>query len=504
MLPNPRTRRPAKLRSVIGLPRSLRGRTLLLTVVGILACEAVTFSVLGVYRHTLLAGRARDFVGGQIEMVRNALAHATPEQVAQELARTPRPRGRLLGPRIDSDGQVRLVPRQRPPLDDGHDRLAPPHPGDDGSAPQRPFVRMRLFDRLPANASTEVPGDLALPEIVTSLQAEYGPDAIRFTEQPEPAVWIQMAASEWWLMLPLSRYASPPVPWPILFATLAAVSLMGGIVGLYTFRLARPLRALADAAASFKVGQRPALPLSGPDEIRAVTNQFNAMAERLERDDSERRVMLAGLPHDLRAPLSRAKLRLELMTDGPDSPKAGLQRDLAEVGRIADQFVAYLRGLDNDVSGFRTVALNDIVRDRGLVWRESGHDVTIERADPVTRSADADALKRAIDNLISNAFAHGGAPVSIAGIADPAAPDSSYRIVVSDHGPGILESQREEALRPFTRLDASRGASGHCGLGLAVTLAIARLHGGRVGFADVPGGGLAASIVLPQRFVAAG
>ena len=79
-----------------------------------------------------------------------------------------------------------------------------------------------------------------------------------------------------------------------------------------------------------------------------MTRQFNAMAERLERDDAERRVMLAGLPHDLRAPLSRARLRLELMDDGPDSPKRGLQRDLTEVGRIADQFVAYLRGLDHD------------------------------------------------------------------------------------------------------------------------------------------------------------
>jgi two-component system osmolarity sensor histidine kinase EnvZ len=488
---------------MIGLPRSLRGRTLLLTVVGIIACELMTFTVLGVYRHNLLAGRARDFVTGQIEMVRNALAHATPEQVAQELDRPPRQRSPgLLVPREAGSGAPRLQGRQRPGAGvDGDDR---PPPDDDATdsrpranGPTRAYSRMRLFAELPATATSTIPDDLALPQVVTSLRDEYGADALRFTDEPEPAIWVRMPTDGGWLMLPFSRYASPPVPWSILLATFAAVSLMGAVVGLYTFRLARPLRALADAAANFKVGQHPALPLTGPDEIKAVTSQFNAMAERLERDDAERRVMLAGLPHDLRAPLARAKLRLELMDDGADSPKVGLQRDLAEVGRIADQFVAYLRGLDHDASGFRPAALNEIVRDRGLVWRESGHDVTIERADACTRAADGDGLMRAIDNLIANAFAHAAAPVLIAGNLDAKA--GVYRIVVRDHGPGIPSAQREEALQPFTRLDAARGASGHCGLGLAVAQSIAKLHGGRIELGDAPGGGLAAAIVMPVQ-----
>jgi two-component system, OmpR family, osmolarity sensor histidine kinase EnvZ len=438
-------------------------------------------------------------------MVRNALAHATPEQVAQELDRPPRQRNRgLLVPRAAGAARQRPAPDDRTIDDERTDALSPNDSLTPRTRPNAPavraFGRIRLIAELPPNASGTIPDDLAMPQVVTSLRDEYGADALRFTDEPEPAVWVRMGQDNGWLMLPLSRYSSPPIPWSILFATLAAVSLMGGIVGLYVFRLALPLRALADAAARFKVGQHPALPLTGPDEIRAVTSQFNAMADRLEHDDAERRMMLAGLPHDLRAPLSRAKLRLELMVDGPDSPKAGLQRDLAEVGRIAEQFVAYLRGLDHDVSGFRSVALQEIVRDRGLVWRESGHDVTIERADPCTRAADADGLKRAIDNLIANAFAHGGPPVTITGIAD--AGDDSYHVVIGDHGPGIPAAQREEALRPFTRLDAARGASGHCGLGLAVAQSIAKIHGGHVALADAPGGGLWASIVMPQRTAA--
>ena len=505
------------------LPRSLRGRTLLLTVIGIMACECVTFAILGIYRHTLLAGRARDYVSGQVDMVRRALMHATPEQVAEELDSPPRPgqherrARRFLGggrdvagapPRLEGHPVPRLDERrdtpigQPPPVD-----LEPPPPPSRADPPgtlgQRDYgrpgggPRMRLIATLPANATTTEPADLSLPQVVTALRDEYGRDALRFTDEPEPAVWLRMPGVDWWLMLPFSRYSAPPVPWPILLATLAAVAVMGVFVGLYSFHLSRPLRALSDAAASYKVGLRPELPLSGPAEIRAVTAQFNAMAERLERDDAERRVMLAGLPHDLRAPLSRARLRLELMDDGPDSPKAGLQRDLAEVGKIADQFVAYLRGLDHDTTNFRRTALHEVVRDRGLVWRESGHDVTIDRADPFTRDADPDALMRAIDNLIGNAFAHGRPPVTVSGIAGVENRRATYRIAVRDHGPGIPALERAEALKPFTRLDAARGASGHCGLGLAVAQSVARLHGGQIELAEADGGGLSAVIVLP-------
>ncbi len=494
---------------MFGLARSLRGRTLLLTVVGIIACECVTFAILGIYRHSLLAGRARDFVSGQIEMVRTALTHASPEQVADELERPPRERrGRgLLVPHDTRGIEARQVPFDGPPPQDAptdagtNRRSADALRGSDlggsnyGGPPPRP--RLRLVRDLPVNATDVEPTDLSLPQVVTALRDEFGADALRFTDEPEPAVWVRMPSADWWLMLPFSRYASPPIPWPIVFATFAAVTVMGILVGFYTFRLAQPLRALSEAAATYLIGQRPALPLTGPEEIRAVTRQFNAMAERLERDDAERRTMLAGLPHDLRAPLSRARLRLELMDDTPDSPKPGLQKDLAEVGRIAHQFVAYLRGLDHDRSGFHRVALHELVRDRGLVWRESGHDVTIERAEAFHRDADPDALMRAVDNLIGNAFAHGGAPVTIAGRSVVDGDGPAYRIVIADHGPGIPAERRAEALKPFTRLDAARGASGHCGLGLAVAQSVAQLHGGRIELDEADGGGLAAVIVLP-------
>ncbi len=481
-----------------GLPRSLRGRTLLLTLVGIVACEFVTFAVLGIYRHALLTGRAHDFVNGQIEVIRSSLNHASPEDVARDLEhpfrrRMPRPAQPDAAPTGRDEGAPPPPPqdvrgRPMPPPDERFAR------GERGPLP-RP-TRMRLVQSPPESATADIPRDMALPQLAVALRQDYGTDALRFTESPEPAMWLRMAPGGWWLMLPVSRYTSPEIPWPVVFATLAAVAVMGGLVALYSVHLSRPLRSLAEAAARYKVGEHPEVALAGPDEIRAVIAQFNAMAERLERDDAERRVMLAGLPHDLRAPLARAKLRLELMDDAPDGPKAGLARDLAEVGRIADQFVAYLRGLDRDTTRFRPVALHEFVGDRAQVWHGSGHDVTVGRADPCTRPADADALMRAVDNLVGNAFAHGGAPVTIAGELT-AGPDAVYRIVVRDHGPGIPEDRRAEAMKPFTRLDAARGASGHCGLGLAVAQAVARLHDGHLELGAAPGGGLEASIVMP-------
>ena len=473
---------------MIGLPRSLRGRTLLLTVVGIVACEFVTFAVLGAYRHSLLAGRAHDFIGAQIAMVRAALTHATPEEVARELE-TQREGGS--NPRLGrSTPDLPAMPQ-----DADH---APRSFGAPRGPPRN--LRMRLVPALPATATTEPHGEIAPPHLVEALREAFGADALRFTATPEPAVWAQMTPDGWWLTMPFARYSSPPLPWSIVLATLAAVGVMAGLVALYSLHLSRPLRALADAAGRFEVGQRPDLPLTGPDEVRAVTVQFNAMAERLERDDAERRVMLAGLPHDLRAPLARARLRLALMDNGPDGAKAGFERDLAEVGRIADQFVAYLRGLDHDTSGFAEADLGEIVQARGAIWRETGQDIAVTRSDTVRQRIDAGALARAIDNLIGNAFAHGAPPVRIYGAASEAdrkGPSSEYRIVVEDGGRGIAAERRAEALKPFARLDTARGASGHCGLGLAVAQAVARLHGGRIELADAAGGGLSAAIVLP-------
>ena len=423
-------------------PRSLRAQTLFLIVAAILASQAITFIVLGAYRHSFLGSRGRDYLASHVMLVRSALRNESPAALAADLERSP---GR----------------------------------------------RMRLLPSLPpgATADPQVENTYS-PNMVDQLREDYGPDAVRFTLAPQVALWVQVQPDGWWLMMPASRF-EVPIPWPILYATVAAVLMMATIAALYALQLSRPLRRLAEAARNFEVGKRPMLPLLGPGEVRDVTAQFNAMGERLAENAAERRVMLAGLPHDLRAPLARAKLRLALMDDGDE--RSGLERDLGEIERIADQFVAYLRGLDHDQRHFAAIDVAHLLNERSRAWQGAGQDVQTTEVDGMKLQGDAGALERAVENLISNALAYGAAPVQIAGRIE----EDNYRIEVSDAGLGIPEAMEQDALRAFVRLDASRGAAnaapssatdsrefntagGHCGLGLAVVQAVAKLHGGRI------------------------
>ena len=440
-------------------PRSLRGQTLFLMVAAIVASQLITFVVLANFRHSFLGSRGRDYLASHVMLVRSALRNESPAQLAEDLERSP---GR----------------------------------------------RMRLVSTLPPGATDQptVEGVYSAG-MIAQLRDDYGTSAVRFTHEPL-ALWVQVSNNGWWLMMPASRF-DVPIPWSVLWSTLAAVLVMAVIAAFYSLQLSRPLRRLSEAARSFELGKRPELPLLGPTEVRAVTAQFNDMGARLADNDAERRVMLAGLPHDLRAPLARAKLRLALMDEGDETN--GLTRDLGEIERIADQFVAYLRGLDDDARDFAPLEVGHLIVDRARAWQGAGQNVQLGAVDQARLPGDADALQRAVENLISNALAYGQSPVEVAGHAI----DDCYRIEVSDAGAGIPEAMQSDALRPFVRLDASRGvansaapesaaesrraatAGGHCGLGLAVVQAVARLHGGKVEMLRKPGR-FTVSMVLPR------
>ncbi len=440
-------------------PRSLRGQTLLLIVAAIIASQVITFVVLANFRHSFLGSRGRDYLASHVMLVRSALRNESPNLLAEDLERSP---GR----------------------------------------------RMRLMPTVPPDATDEptVEGVYS-PNMIAQLRDDYGSSAVRFTHEPL-ALWVQVSNNGWWLMMPASRF-DVPIPWSVLWSTLAAVLVMAIIAALYSLQLSRPLRRLSEAARSFELGKRPELPLLGPTEVRAVTAQFNDMGARLADNDAERRVMLAGLPHDLRAPLARAKLRLALMDEGEETN--GLTRDLGEIERIADQFVAYLRGLDDDARDFAPLEVGNLITDRARAWQGAGQDVQLGAVDRAQMPGDADALQRAVENLISNALAYGESPVEVSGRTF----EDCYRIEVSDAGAGIPEAMQSDAMRPFVRLDASRGvanspapesaaesrraatAGGHCGLGLAVVQAVARLHGGKVEMLRRPGR-FTVSMVLPR------
>ena len=273
----------------------------------------------------------------------------------------------------------------------------------------------------------------------------------------------------------------------------------GGLVTviaiLYLRNQLRPIKRLARAAEAFGRGRHEPYTPTGALEVRAAGNAFLDMRARIERQIEQRTLMLSGVSHDLRTPLTRMRLGLSLLDDADRAP---LEQDVDEMQEMLDAFLNFVRGAGEgepeDVDPRKMV--EDVVQQA----KRAGRNVTLveqEGEGTGTIKLNELAIRRALDNLISNAVRYGArAEVSVM------LSDKSLRIRVEDDGPGIPEERRTEATRPFTRLDASRNQDkgGGVGLGLAITTDIARAHGGilRLGKADPPLGGLRADIVIAR------
>lgn len=420
------------------LPRTLTGRTLLLVFAAVLLSEGLTFW-------------AADFF-------RRGLLH---EQHAHRLA--------------DAVRTVAAALEAMPP--EGRARFADPaRPG------QRVFPLVAV-----AEPGPPLPGDMA--ERLSELLGE----AVEVRASREPAsLWISFPAAgeRWWFASPRRRL-DPPLPWALIGAVAAAIGVILGLSAAFVANIARPLRALTAATGALGAGRPHPVQPNGPTEVRTLAERFNAMLAELENAEAEQRVMLAGLPHDLRGPLARLKLRLALLDDA--EARAGIARDAEDIERIAAQFVAYLRGAGVAVADREALALDGLVEECVARYRQLGVDAHLAAVSPATVLASREALARLLDNLMENARRYAPGRVELSVGAD----EREATLAVRDFGSGIPPERREQALQPFTRLDAARAGSGCCGLGLAIVERIARAHGGRVSLEDAPGGGLAVRVVLP-------
>jgi two-component system osmolarity sensor histidine kinase EnvZ len=255
----------------------------------------------------------------------------------------------------------------------------------------------------------------------------------------------------------------------------------------------RPIKRLARAAEAFGKGRVEPYKPSGATEVRAAGNAFLDMRARIERMIEQRTMMLSGVSHDLRTPLTRLKLALSMMEDSPE--KQELARDVAEMERLLEEFLAYARDdamdelQETDPAALVRAVVGKTARAGGAVelGEVQGEGMAMMR--PV-------AVSRALGNLIDNALRYGKrAEVSLF------ITERALRIVVEDDGPGIAEELREEALKPFSRLDAARNQDRGSGVGLGLSIAqdIARRHGGTLQLRDSARlGGLRAEIVLPR------
>ncbi|MGE0753464.1 MAG: ATP-binding protein [Variibacter sp.] len=252
----------------------------------------------------------------------------------------------------------------------------------------------------------------------------------------------------------------------------------------------RPILALADAVESFGKG-RDVMPFRprGAREVRQAAGAFIEMKRRIERTIDQRTTMLAGVSHDLRTVLTRFKLELALIGDGPEVD--AMKKDVDEMANMLEDYLAFARGDSGEQAEPTNIAalLEQLKADS----ERHGHSATVSFWGQPIVSVRPAAFMRCLANLVSNAgrFAH---KVAITGHRD----HRWLTITVDDNGPGIPAELREEVFKPFTRLDDARNQDqGGSGLGLAITLDIARSHGGDVTLGDSPLGGLRATVRVP-------
>ncbi|HVV93931.1 MAG TPA: ATP-binding protein [Hyphomicrobiales bacterium] len=270
----------------------------------------------------------------------------------------------------------------------------------------------------------------------------------------------------------------------------AASLVLIAVAILFLRNQIRPIQQLADAAEAFGKGREvPSFRPRGAREVRRAASAFLAMKTRIERQIEQRTTMLAGVSHDLRTVLTRFKLELALIGDGPET--AALSDDVDEMTRMLEGYLAFARGDAGEAARpMDAAALVDEVADS---VHEPGCRIETSFSGEPTITARPDALKRCLGNLVINA-ARFAREVRITARHD----GGQFVVHVDDDGPGIPADQREEVFRPFLRLDAARNQD-HAGSGLGLTIArdVARGHGGDLTLGDSPLGGLRATLHIP-------
>jgi signal transduction histidine kinase len=381
------------------------------------------------------------------------------------------------------------------------------------AAAQRPQIHVRILDaplpnltnrpepnadllRRRIEAVLKVPRLVIVADRYRPVDKQAGPIAGRI----ENGVLIEAALSDGhWLLFGSNLDPPPPID-PVAtqfsqvsFAAWLAVSILLGVLlsMLSARRLVKPLAQLAIAVEQLGgSGDASPIPAHGPKEVRGTIQAFNRMQERLRRFNNDRTRMIAAMSHDLRTPLTRLRLRAELVEDQEQQ-----QKMLAELDMMAEMIESVLSFAQDDTKheSRSLVDLSALVEGICQDASDAGEPVTFSGPRGVTISCRPTAIRRAVSNLVDNAVKYGkSAAVSLI-------PDSERVVItVDDEGPGIPRSEREKVFEPFYRIGSARDPeTGGVGLGLSVTRSIVWEHGGEIILGNHQGGGLGVRLELP-------
>jgi two-component system, OmpR family, osmolarity sensor histidine kinase EnvZ len=428
-------------------PRSLFGRLALLLLLVILISQATAIFLFRQDRAALLSRQFGDTKIVQLKALRAGLATADPKSTSAALARF----GDAYQARIVPDEERRFV----------------------GGPPQNPV----------------------LVELLERLRAELGPETELRIQPRLQLLWIKLKAGDhaYWAGFQLAPRPADETQSRALEWSLIALAVLLASAYFFARYLARPLRQLNDAVARVGDGKLPPpLPETGPSEIASLNRGFNQMLAKLRQADEDRALLLAGVSHDLRTPLARLRLGIEVGAQDA-STHEGMISDIAEMDKIIGQFLEFAR--DNRQAPLEMRELNDIVASAVERYQKAGNEVRFSRGELAPLPLRSTAMSRLIANLIDNALSYGAPPVDVVTRAD----GRSTVLEVADRGPGIAADQVERLKRPFTRGEPARTGGAGAGLGLAIVERIARLHGATFGLLPREGGGTCARVTFTEH-----
>ncbi|MFT3759131.1 ATP-binding protein [Thauera sp.] len=432
-------------------PRSLFARLMLILMVGILVVIAVSVML---------------FVSERERIGRNALF----ESVAQEIAAA-------------ADVLDRLAPAERSRWIDELGRR-----------------RLRLALREPSERLQPLPDDHPLPTALRTAMPErstmaYAQDRPGMPHAVVVAV-VDLADGAPLLVRLPGIPPSPPIRPPEPDQLIAALAALIGGVGLLTWfavRLAtRPLSRMTEAALALgEDPERAPLDTHGPTEVSQAAQAFNQMQQRIRDYVGERTRILAAISHDLQTPITRLRLRAELVDD--DELRSRIQADLDSMQALVKEGLAYARSLD-DAAPAQPIDLGRLLEALRDDAADMGWKVRLDGGADAPLIAQPTALRRALWNLIENGIKF-GSEVDISVTTRPEA----FEIRIRDQGPGLPEDQLEKVFEPFYRLETSRNReTGGTGLGLAITRNLLRRQRGDVRLQNSAAGGLEATVLLPR------
>ena len=447
---------------------SLRSRLILLVLLTALAMQAATTFWLYLYRRDHTSSVAMQLLSTTIHTIQAAIEELPSDRRIEFVERA-------------SGGQWQIISGRLP-----------------AEARLQRHNQTDLLDE-PTEAIDNV--RLSLRELVIKLQAElskgtrvawsHGSDAKLFVSIKNQQALSNHPINRDWLVIPI-HLIDPPVHIRLITLWLTVLILLTLVALWFSWHITRPITALMDATDQLASGRPSRVIPTGPRETRVLGERFNGMLDALDASESIKRTLLAGLPHDLKGPMTRMGLRIAISDD--EVLKEGITNDLEDMQRIANQFIQYLRGTDATAYEREPIPLDLWISERISNWQSAGSDVVLI-GKPFSGSVMGDslALSRLLDNLIDTGLHHGRPPVYVSLVSQT---DCAV-IRVSDHGEGIPAAKHQEAIEPFTRLDPARTRTGNVGLGLALAVMITRAHAGTLTLGQSATGGLEVQVSLP-------